>query len=160
MFLSVDLRHCYAYTTPCRLHCVICVIYSLDRCNSCKFELCTVIFQIEDVHQRRRSRAEFGLVICIKRIYHECEGRIETSVSRIVLSYLQTNNGFFFLLTTVFYFKISFQKSLNTLRFNFTWWRHFNITMTSLDDHVHEFQYNQHTESSRDSLGKIARVRL
>ena len=84
------------------------------------------------------------------RIYHECEGRIEKSVLRIgvwhheacrvmtngdpegliFLSYTYTNNGFFFLFTTVFIylfkciylflFKISFQKSLNTLRCNFT----------------------------------------
>ena len=59
------------------------------------------------------------------RIYHECEGRVEKSVPRIAvwhheacrvmtngdtegqifLSYLHTNNGFFFLLTTVFLFK-------------------------------------------------------
>ena len=47
-------------------------------------------------------------------IYHECEGRIEKSVlvilngdskGRIFLSYPHTNNGFFFLLTTVFLFK-------------------------------------------------------
>ena len=58
-------------------------------------------------------------------IYHECEGRIEKSVPRIAvwhheacrvmtngdpegrifLSYPHTNNGFFFLLTTVFLFK-------------------------------------------------------
>ena len=83
------------------------------------------------------------------RIYHVCEDRIEISVPRIAvrhheayrvmtngdpeendfLSYPHTNNGFVFLLTTVFsylfiylfihlsiysfiYFKISFQKSL------------------------------------------------
>ena len=65
------------------------------------------------------------------RIYHECAGRIEKSVPRIAvwhheacrvmtngdpkgqifLSYSLTNNGFFFLLTTVF-----FQKSLNRIR--------------------------------------------
>ena len=83
------------------------------------------------------------------RIYHECEGRKEKSVLRITiwhreacrvmtngdlegsifLSYPHTNNGFFFFLTTVFIclivylfinFKISFQKSRNTLRCNFT----------------------------------------
>ena len=79
------------------------------------------------------------------RIYHECEGRIEKAVPRIAnwhheacrvltngdpeghvfLAYPHTNNGFFILLTTVFihlfsYFKISFQKSLNTLGWNFT----------------------------------------
>ena len=71
------------------------------------------------------------------RIYHESEGRGEKSVARfavchheacrvmtngdpeggIFLSYPHTNNGFCFLLTTVYiYFKINFQKSLNTLR--------------------------------------------
>ena len=74
------------------------------------------------------------------RIYLECEGRIEKSVLRIpfwhheacrvmtscdpdgqvFLSYSHTNNGFFFLPTTVLLLKISFQKSLNTLRYNFT----------------------------------------
>ena len=64
------------------------------------------------------------------RIYHECEGRIEESVPRIAichreacqvmtnsdpegrifLSYLHTNNVFFFLLTTVFIFIYSFFK--------------------------------------------------
>ena len=73
------------------------------------------------------------------RIYHKCEGRIEKSVPRITvchhkacrvmtngnlerrifLSYPHTNNGFFFLLI-VFFLKINFQKSLNTLRCNFT----------------------------------------
>ena len=72
------------------------------------------------------------------RIYHECEGRIEKSVQRIAVwhheacrmmnngdpegrilrSYPHTNNGFFFLLTTVlilFLFLISLHKSLNTI---------------------------------------------
>ena len=79
---------------------------------------------------------------CNIRIYHECEGRIEKSVPWITvwhhkacqvmtngdpegwifLSYPHTNNGFLFLLTTVFIylFKISFQKAVNTLRSNFT----------------------------------------
>ena len=47
---------------------------------------------------------------------------------RIFISYRHTNNGFFFLLTTALFifiylfincFKISFQKSLNTLRMTF-----------------------------------------
>ena len=62
--------------------------------------------------------------VCVIRIYHECEGRIEKSAPRIAvwhheacrvmsncdpegrifLSYPHTNNGFFFLLTTVFIF--------------------------------------------------------
>ena len=77
----------------------------------------------------------------------------------VFLSYPHTNNGFFLLLTTVFYLKISFQKSMNTLIYNFTWCRHFNIAMTSLDKHVREFQYNQCMYPSHDSLGKIAWVR-
>ena len=67
----------------------------------------------------------------ILKIYHECEDRIEKSCPRITvwhevcrvitngdiegeifLSYLHMNNGFFFMLSTVFYFKISFRKSL------------------------------------------------
>ena len=63
--------------------------------------------------------------IIVIRIYHECEGRIEESVPRIAvwhheaclvmtngdpeghifLSYPNTNYGFFFLLTTVFYLR-------------------------------------------------------
>ena len=75
------------------------------------------------------------------RMHHECEGGIEKFVPRITdwhhkacrvmpkgdreerifLSHPHTNNGFFFLLTTVFfYLEISFQKSLNTLRYKFT----------------------------------------
>ena len=62
------------------------------------------------------------LSVCIIRIHHKCEGRIEKSVTRfavwhheacrvmtnsdhegrIFLSYPHTNNGFFFLLTTFF----------------------------------------------------------
>ena len=62
------------------------------------------------------------------KTYHECEGGIEKSIRLITvwhhkacrvmtnadpegwifLSYPHTNNGLFFLLTTVFYFKISF----------------------------------------------------
>ena len=108
------------------------------------------------------------------RIYHECKGRTKDrrlasqglpsddkwwSRGTDFLSYPHWNNGFFFLLTTVFFFKISFQKFLNKLRCNFTWWCHLNITMTSLDDNVREFQYNQCMKPSRDSLGKIAWVR-
>ena len=74
------------------------------------------------------------------RIYHECEGRIEKSdpritvwrheacrvmtngdlEGRIFLSYPYTKIGFFFAHQCFFNFKISFQKSLDTLRCNFT----------------------------------------
>ena len=93
----------------------------------------------------RQPRPSIALLLQSRAIiYPECEGRIEKSVPRIAvwhheacrvmtngdsegqifLSYPHTKNGFFFLLTTVFnnlfiYFKISFQKSLNMLRFNF-----------------------------------------
>ena len=57
------------------------------------------------------------------------------------------------------YFKISCQKFLNTLQCIITWWRHFDWALTSLDDHVHEFQYNQCTvlswQSGQDNMGKI-----
>ena len=91
------------------------------------------------------SKEIFLVRIKIIRIYHECEGRIEKSVPRIAvwhqeicrvmtnsnlegrifLSCPHTNNGFIFLLTTVFNYlvihsKISFQKFLDTLRCNFT----------------------------------------
>ena len=70
-----------------------------------------------------------------------CEGRTEKSVPKITdwhhetcrvvtkgdpkglafLSYPHTNNGFFFLLTIVFFYsKVRFQKSLNTLRCDMT----------------------------------------
>ena len=80
----------------------------------------------------------WGELIDNMRIYHECEGRIEKSIPKIAvgacrvmtngdpegqifLSYPHTNNGFFFWLTTDFlYFKIIFQKLMNTLRCNFT----------------------------------------
>ena len=74
------------------------------------------------------------------RIYHKFVGRIEKSIptivswhrdacrvmtngdpeGRIFLSYPHTNNEFFLLFTIFLNFKISFQKSLNTLRCNFT----------------------------------------
>ena len=85
-----------------------------------------------------------------KRIYHECEGRIKKICpedrrlasqglpsddkgdpgGRIFLSYPHTNNGFFSLLTTVFLSENKLQQEVPEC--NFTRWRHFNITMTSL----------------------------
>ena len=122
--------------------------------------------------EEQNMYSDFTYVTYI-RIYHECEGRIEISVPRIAvwhheacrvmtngdpegrifLSYPQTNFFFFSCSPLFFSFKISFQKSLNTLRCIFTWWRHFNIAMTSLDDNVREFQYNQWIKPSRESLG-------
>ena len=61
-------------------------------------------------------------------------GLLSDSEGQIFLSYPHTNNGFFILAHHCFFFFlfiIRFQKSLNTL------------TMTSLDDHVREFKYNQ-----------------
>ena len=80
-------------------------------------------------------------------MHHECEGKIEKYVPRIAvwhheacrvmtngdpegrtfLSYHHNNKRFFFLLTPAFIyllFKKSLQKSLNTLRCNFTLWRY------------------------------------
>ena len=99
------------------------------------------------------------------RIYHEYEGRIEESLLRIAvrhheacrvvtkgdpdgqifLSYSHPNNEFFFLLT--FRYDILFLKKdpriskYEELRQAIM--TSVNITMTSLGDHVREFQYNQ-----------------
>ena len=54
--------------------------------------------------------------------------------------------------------KISFQY-VHTLRFNFTWWRYLNITMTSLGDNVHRYQYHQCIKPSLDCLWMIAWLR-
>ena len=97
------------------------------------------------ISKERVNREEpvIGKLVLLQhiRIYHECGGRVEKSVQRIAvwhhkaclvmtngdpegrifLTYPYTNNGFYFLLTTVFiYFKTIFQKSLITLRCNFT----------------------------------------
>ena len=78
------------------------------------------------------------------------------------LSHPHTNNGFFFLLTVDYYFKISFQKYLNTLRDIITWLRHFDRTLTSLDDHVREFQYNQYQpfRVSLDTIRKMCKTSI
>ena len=92
-------------------------------------------------HQQKRLVDGRQTYLIIK-IQDECEGRIEKSVPKITdwhhevrrvmtngdhkgrtfIPHPHKNNGFFFLLTTVFFFnfKISFQRSLDTLRFNFT----------------------------------------
>ena len=57
------------------------------------------------------------------RIYYECEGSIEKSVPRVAVCHHEA---------CFFYLKISFQTSLNNLRYNFTWWLHFNITMSDV----------------------------
>ena len=44
----------------------------------------------------------------------------------------------------IFFEKINSKKCLNALRCDITRWRHFDITMTSLDDNVRELQYNQY----------------
>ena len=56
---------------------------------------------------------------------------------RIFLSHPHnTNNGLFFLLTikNIAFSCLKGSQFLNTLRCDIIWWRHFNITMTSLDD--------------------------
>ena len=102
------------------IHVHVCRVYLLHPNVYCRYHI--IIITIKEVN------------VDIIRIYHECEGRIEKSVPRlanwhheacrvmtnddpegtIFLSYPHTNNGFFFSLTTIFYLKISFQKSLNT----------------------------------------------
>ena len=72
-----------------------------------------------------RIHREAGIEKSVPRIafwYHEaCQVMINGDPEgRIFLSYPHTNNGLFFLLTIDFfvYFKLSLQKSLNTLRFH------------------------------------------
>ena len=111
-------------------------------------------------HPFRRLLRNFIHDTCKKhiRILHECEGGIEKSVTRITdwhheacrvmtkgdhegrifLSHPQMNNGFFFLLTTKYL--ILFWKNLKKtsrkswIRWDATWWRHFNILVTSRID--------------------------
>ena len=61
------------------------------------------------------------------------------SEGRIFLSYPHTNNGFF-LLTTVSLLKNKLPEVPEYAKIQF---HMVNITMTSLDDNVGEFQYNQ-----------------
>ena len=67
----------------------------------------------------------------------------KVNILYLFIAHLSAHHCFFF------YLKISFQNSLNTLRYNFTWWRHFNITMTSLDHNAREFQYNKCMKPTR-----------
>ena len=55
-----------------------------------------------------QEEAKALMSLHIIRIYHECEGRIEKSVSRITVWHHKAhmNNGFFFLLITVFNYLI------------------------------------------------------
>ena len=114
-----------------------------------------------------------------KRIYHECEGRIEKSVPRIALwhheacrvmtngdpeeriflSYPHTNNGFCFLLTIDFIFEKKLPEVPEYAKMQFHMMTSIKHKMTSLDDNVREFQYNQCMKPSHDSLCKIAWVR-
>ena len=95
------------------------------------FNACQALFPTEMV----------GPQIGIIRIYHECEGGIEKSVPRItvwhqeacrVITTVIPRDGIFYPNLTqmkdyfscsllFYYFKISFKKSLNTLRCNGTW---------------------------------------
>ena len=87
----------------------------------------------------------------IINIYHKCGGWIKKFASRITVWHHQACWGrdFYSTLTRIMntfscsplsnYFKISFLKYLNMLRCNTTWWRHFDITMTSLDYNAREF---------------------
>ena len=61
----------------------------------------------------------------------------------IFLSYAHTNNGFFFLLTTVFLFKNKLPDVPEYTKIQFHMMTSLNITMMSLDDNVREFQCNQ-----------------
>ena len=92
--------------------------------NSHSLALCSKLSEAVSIERKEMTTSGFVIfstLICI-RIYHECEGRIEKSVpkiavwhhvayrvmtngdpeGRIFLFYPHTNNGCFFLLTTVF----------------------------------------------------------
>ena len=101
------------------------------------------------------------------RIHQECEGRIEKirpEDHRLASRGLpsddkrwsrgtdfsippHTNNGFFScsLLNTALYVLKRLPEVPSTLRWHMLLWRNFNITMTSLYDHMHVFQYDQCT---------------
>ena len=94
------------------------------------------------------------------RIHHECEDGIGKSIPRItawhqeacgVMTKVIPRGGFFYStltqlldsfscspLDTTFMLKKGSQKFLNRLRCYMLWWRHFNITVTSVYDHVRE----------------------
>ena len=118
---------------------VFCIKTKLDLTWQChRHRSHTILRHSKDEAQTEKQHLS---PVCLSekiRIYHECEGMIVKSISRITvwhheacpvrtngdpegrifLSYPHKNNGFFFLLTTVFIylFNISFQKSLNMLR--------------------------------------------
>ena len=74
------------------------------------------------------------------------------SEEQIFLSHPHRNNGFFFLLTIlncIFIFKKGFQKFLNTLGDDTTYY-HFNITMMSLVDRHRAVQF---LSFPRDGMG-------
>ena len=113
------------------------------------------------------------------RIYHECEDRIEIFVPGIAvryheacrvmtngdpegyifLSYPHTNNGFFFLLTTVFLFENKLQEVHEYAKIQFYLMTSLKHNNNVIGDNVLEFQHNQYMRPSRDSLGKIAWTR-
>ena len=78
---------------------------------------------------------------------------------QIFLSYTHMNIGFNFLLTTVSLFKNKLPEVPEYAKIQFHMMTSLNVAMTSLDDNVCEFQYNQCILPSYYSLGKIAWVR-
>ena len=112
-------------------------LYIFSFLKISKFAFPLIMFKIErgSIHRNKGNDFTSGFVIfstliCI-RIYHECEGRIEKSVPRIAvwhhvacrvmtngdpegrifLFYPHTNNGCFFLLTTLFIYLFIYLKS-------------------------------------------------
>ena len=78
IFLSVKLRNCYI--TYCRLHCVIWVYSDFIPVYLTLHIDCS---HIDDLHWRRRSRAEFGLVYLSLHllpffVYTSSKGCVET----------------------------------------------------------------------------------
>ena len=70
------------------------------------------------------------------------------------------NTGLFFLLTSVFLFENELPEVPEYAKMQFHMMTSLKqIKLTSFDDNVLEFQYNQCMKPSPDSLGKIAWVR-
>ena len=73
-------------------------------------------------------------------------GRVMTNCDpegRIFLSFPHTKNGFFFWLTTFFILSDKLPDNLEYAKMQFYMMASHNIAMTSLNDHVREFQYIQ-----------------
>ena len=124
----------------------------------------------------KQGATQLAELHCMCGSRNKLEGRIEKSVPRIAvwhheacwlmtngdpeglifLSYPHTSNGFFFLLTTVFYlfmyFEIRSQRSLNASRCNFTGWRYFTSWVKK---NMGKIRFFHHRVKSQISLSGV-----